>query len=214
MRNRYRPANTFLVLSGNFENESVLASLTELTAELPNLPADEFHDATETRAPGRRLARQSFPTPLSHLSLSWPIPTTTHRDCPALELLAQALGGGVSSPLYQRFREESGLTHHIGIWAWTPKDPPGLFAISAEVEVEKRDEVEAALLEELPLFVEKLTEADLAKAFRQIAAPQFRSLTTASGSRFRPRLQLARGAQPRLHPRLPPCPGRGHLGGG
>ena len=178
---RYRSSNAFLVLSGNFETEAVLKVLTELTADVPNLPVDEFYDATETRTPGQRLQRQSFATPISHLSLSWPIPTNTDPDCPALELLSQALGGGVSSPLYQRFREESGLTHHIGVWAWTPKDPPGLFAISAEVEAEKRDQTEAEVLAELPALVANLTEADLAKANRQIAAAQFRSLTTASG---------------------------------
>lgn len=178
---RYRPANSFLVLSGNFESEAILAKLTELTAEIANLPVDEFFDSTETRAPGRRLARQSFATPLSHLSLSWPIPTNTDSDCPALELLAQAIGGGVSSPLYQRFREETGLTHHIGVWAWTPKDPPGLFAISAEVDTEKRDQAESEILAELPTLVARLTEADLAKAYRQIVAAQFRALTTASG---------------------------------
>ncbi len=178
---RYRPSNSFLVLSGNFEEEEVLAQLTELTAEIPNKPVAEFHDALETRTPGPRVARQSFATPISHLSLSWPIPTNTDPDCPALELLAQALAGGVSSPLYQRFREATGLTHHIGVWAWTPKDPPGLFAISAEVEAKKRDRVEAELLAELPALINGLTQEDLAKAVRQIAAAQFRSLTTASG---------------------------------
>ena len=178
---RYRPSNAFLVLSGNFENEAILAHLTELTKDLPNLATDEFHDPLETRAPGRRVARQSFATPFSHLNLSWPIPTNTHPDCTALELLAQAVGGGISSPLYQRFREKSGLTHHIGIWAWTPKDAPGLFAISAEVDYNKRDQVENELLAELPQLVAGLTDADLSKSYRQIAASQFRSLTTASG---------------------------------
>ncbi|MDQ8191049.1 M16 family metallopeptidase [Roseibacillus persicicus] len=178
---RYRPSNAFLVLSGNFETEAILEKLTELTSDIPNLPVDEFHDATEVRALGRRTERKTFSTAVSHLTLSWPIPTSADPECPALELLAQAVGGGVSSPLYQRFREESGLTHHIGIWAWTPKDPPGLFAISAEVDLEKRDQTEEEILAELPAMIENLTEADLSKAFRQIAAAQFRSLTTASG---------------------------------
>ena len=178
---RYRPSNAFLVLSGNFDSDDILEKLTELTHDIPNLPVAEFYDNIETRAPGRRLAHQPFATPVSHLSLSWSIPTNVDPDCPALELLAQALGGGLSSPLYQRFREESGQAHHIGIWAWTPKDPPGLFAISAEVDAKKRDHLEADILAELPLLVAALTQADLAKAYRQIAAAQFRSLTTASG---------------------------------
>ncbi len=177
----YRPSNAFLVLSGKFDSQEVLSHLTSLTSELPNIPADEFHETLETRAPGRRLARQTFATPISHLSLSWPIPTNTDPDCAALELLAQAIGGGVSSPLYQRFREKSGLTHHIGVWAWTPKDSPGLFTISAEVELEKRDQTESEILAELPSLISQLNTEDLTKAHRQIVTTQFRSLTTAAG---------------------------------
>ncbi|MBK1834248.1 M16 family metallopeptidase [Roseibacillus ishigakijimensis] len=178
---RYRPANAFLVLSGDFVPQEVLTHLEELTQDLDNLPVNEFHEQAEPPGLGKRVARQSFQTAVSHLNLAWPIPTLGHADCPALELLAQALGGGVSSPLYQRFREESGLTHQIGTWAWTPKDPPGLFVISAECEPEKRDKVESEVLAQLPAVVTSLTDEDLAKAYRQVAAAQFRSLTTASG---------------------------------
>lgn len=178
---RYRPSNSYLVLSGNFDSEAVLATLTELTAEVANRPTLPVGEEREPRRVGKRVARCEFATSVSHPSLSWPIPGGTGEDSPALELLAQALGGGASSPLYQRFREETGLTHHISIWAWTPKDPPGLFAISAEVEMEKRDQVEREILEELPRLIASLTEADLAKAYRQIAASQFRTLATAAG---------------------------------
>lgn len=178
---RYRPSNSFLVLSGNFDTEAVLATLTELTAEVSNRPTLPVVEEREPRKVGKRIARCEFATSVSHPTLSWPIPGGTGEDSPALELLAQALGGGASSPLYQRFREETGLTHHISIWAWTPKDSPGLFAISAEVDAEKRDQVEREILAELPGLIASLTEADLAKAYRQIAASQFRTLTTAAG---------------------------------
>lgn len=178
---RYRPSNAFLVLSGNFDRDEVLATLTALTAELPNRPTLPVTEVLEPRQVGRRVARRDFATPVSHPTLTWPIPSGAGEDAPALELLAQALGGGVSSPLYQRFREQSGLVHSVSVWAWTPRFGPGLLAISAELEKEKRDQFEEELLAELPTLVAGLTEADLAKAYRQIAASQFRILTTASG---------------------------------
>ncbi|MDP0490539.1 MAG: pitrilysin family protein [Verrucomicrobiota bacterium JB023] len=178
---RYRPANAFLVLSGDFQEGEILKTLRELTGDLKNQPVAPLISTPEPRPAGRRIARKTFSTPVSHLTFSWLIPGATHHDTPALELLAQALGGGISSPLYQRFRETTGLTHQIYTWPWTPPAEPGLFAISAEVDYENREQLEELLLTELPVLVDGLTEADLAKARRQMAASQFRTLTTASG---------------------------------
>jgi zinc protease len=178
---RYRPSNCFLVLSGQFDSEAILKTLKNLTSEIPNRPTLPVIDVNEPRPVGRRLAREQFATSVSSPTLAWPIPACTEPDCPAVELLAQALGGGSSSPLYQRFREKSGLAHHISVWAWTPRNGPGLFAISAELPEENRDQFESELLTELPALIAGLTEADLAKAYRQMAAAQFRTLTTAAG---------------------------------
>lgn len=178
---RYRPSNTFLVLSGNFDSEAVIQTLTELTAEVPNRATLPINEVLEPRQVGQRVARRDFATPVTHSALTWPGPSCLDRDGPAVELLGQALGGGVSSPLYQRFREESGLTHSISVWAWTPRHGPGLIAVSAELEKDKRERYEKELLAELPTLIANLKEEDLAKAYRQIAASQFRSLTTASG---------------------------------
>ena len=178
---RYRPSNSFLILSGNFDTQSVLTKLTELTAGIENRPTLPVTNVPETRNVGQRVARKEFATSISHLTLSWPIPGCTAKDTPALELLSQALGGGASSPIYQHFREKTGLAHHISTWAWTPKDSPGLFAVSSEVDADNRDQTEKEILAKLPEFIEALSDADLAKAYRQIAAAQFRTLTTAAG---------------------------------
>ncbi|MEM9081706.1 MAG: pitrilysin family protein, partial [Verrucomicrobiota bacterium] len=180
-KHRYLPSNSFLVLAGDFDSDQVLTELKNLTSDLPNTPTQPLTQPAEPRPIGPRIARKEFPTPISHLTLSWPIPAASHPDIPALEAFAQALGGGRSSALYQRFREQETLCHHISTWAWTPPQGPGIFAISAEVDADRRDQLEATLQAELPALIQSLADEDLQKAIRQIFTTQFRTLTSASG---------------------------------
>jgi zinc protease len=91
--------------------------------------------------------------------------------------------------------------------------PRGLFAVSADATPDKRDAlIEAIHIELAGLHSDSLDE-DLAKAKRQIAASQFRSLHHRLRPRVRSRIELARGARSGFHP--PPRrrhPGR-HRGG-
>lgn len=49
--------------------------------------------------------------------LGWPIPARTDPAWPAHELLAELLGGGASSPLFQSVRESRGLAYRVDAWA-------------------------------------------------------------------------------------------------
>src|SRR5690606_15606003 len=91
------------------------------------------------------------------------------------------LGRGRSSRLYRRLREERGLALEISAWSWASPDREGLFAISAEAEPDKRDALVEAVLEELAAMPSSALDDELSKARRQIAASQFRTLTSASG---------------------------------
>ena len=65
-RQRYLPSNSFLVLSGDFDREEVLATLAERTAELPAHPLASPVNPTEPKPLGRREARLPFPIPVSN----------------------------------------------------------------------------------------------------------------------------------------------------
>ena len=179
---KYRPHNSFLVLSGGFdpvEARSIVAR--ELGKGLR--PPASFPVVCPAELPqiGQRRASKPFAIPNTHLNLTWQIPGLTHEDGPALDLLSIILGGGQESPLYQVIREEKGLVHSIGAYSWMPVDGPGFFNAYAEVEPENVDEVEL----EIRIQIEKLASTDLtrpmARAFRQVASQQFKTLTTASG---------------------------------
>lgn len=179
---RYRPQNSFLVLSGGFDSEMAQTIIKRELDKGLRAPAEfPVIRPTEPRQMGPRRASYPFAIPNTHLSLAWQVPGMTHEDSAALDLLAVVLGGGRASPLYRVIREEQSLAHSIGAYAWMPNDGPGLFSAYAEVEPENAEKVERAILYQ----IEELSRTDLtrpiARAFRQIASQQFKTLTTASG---------------------------------
>ncbi|MEN8784819.1 MAG: pitrilysin family protein [Akkermansiaceae bacterium] len=179
---KYRPHNSFLVLSGGFNPTDAKSIIERELAKGLRPPASfPIVAPVEPRQMGLRRASRSFAIPNTHLALTWQIPGLTHKDAPALDLLSVVLGGGRSSPLYRVIREEKSLVHSIGAYSWMPADGPGIFSAYAEVEPENTVTVENEILTQ----IEKLGGSDLtrpiARAFRQIASQQFKTLTTASG---------------------------------
>jgi zinc protease len=180
-RARYTTDRCFAVISGDFDPEQARELIASLTADCQPGCGREPLVAIDPPQLGPRHARETFAIPASRISLAWKIPALDHPDAPACEVLAAMLGRGRASRLHRTLREECGLALEISAFCWTGPGREGLFAVSADATPEKRDElIEAIHLELATLQTDSLDE-DLAKAKRQIAASQFRSLTTASG---------------------------------
>ena len=139
---------------------------------------------TSSGTPASSAPRQGFDTfdvPTSRICLSWKTPAIGDPDIPAYEILAAILGRGRSARLYRALRERSELALEISAWTWNGPDETGLFAISAETPPEKRDALKAAIIGELNDLPASSLDDEIARAKRQIAASQFRQLTSASG---------------------------------
>lgn len=178
---RYTTTNTFLTISGDLEEEEMLETLKEMTKDIPRSFTKHAAVQSEPRQLGKRIRRDTFSIPVSKLALSWQVPTLDHPDAPALDLLSTILGGGRSSRLYQRLREKQNLCLHIGSWAWVTGMGPGLFAVSAEVPTEQRDDLQAAILTEIKNLLGDSLDEELSKAKRMALSAQFKTLTSASG---------------------------------
>lgn len=178
---RYTPDRCCVCLSGDFDAEVVKARIGELFGKFERGSGAEPVVPQDAVQLGPRKGRATFAVPASKISLAWKIPPLGHPDVPAYDLAAAVLGRGRSARLYRHLREERGLALEISAWSWSQAGRDGLFAISAEAEPEKRDELIAAILTELAEFPSTALDDDLAKARRQIAASQFKSLTSASG---------------------------------
>jgi zinc protease len=180
-KERYTTDRCFIAISGDFDPDETRKLAASLTAECLQGCGREPLVAIDPPQLGPRRARETFAIPASRISLAWKSPAINHPDAPAFDVLAAILGRGRSSRLHRSLREERGLALEISAFSWTNASREGIFGISADADPSKRDAlIEAIHLDLATLHTDQL-DSDIAKAKRQIAASQFRSLTTASG---------------------------------
>jgi predicted Zn-dependent peptidase len=84
----------------------------------------------------------------AHLIIAAPFPSARHEDRYSASLLSSVIGGGTSSRLWQRVREERGLAYSVGA-AGSHFTDAGIFQIYAGTSPEQLDEVLDISLEEL-----------------------------------------------------------------
>ena len=180
-KSRYTPDRCFVVISGDFDAAEARKMTSELTAD--SLPGGGREPLVVIDHPqlGPRRMRETFAIPTSRISLAWKAPALDHPDAPAFDVLATILGRGRASRLHRSLREEQELALEISAFSWTGPGREGLLGISADADPAKRDALIDAVLLEIGKIPTAALDDDLAKATRQIAASQFRSLTTASG---------------------------------
>lgn len=180
-RRHYVPDNMFFVVAGPVTAEAVERKLARRMGSVPRGGGAPVLVPTEPEQLGRREAHVEFPTELTKLTLAWRIPGLTHPDIPALEVLAEILGQGRSSRLYRRLRDEQALTHSIGASCYAPP-PGGIFAISGELDFDKRDAMRAEALTMVhAVQSDGVTASEVAKAQRMVLGEQLEGLTSMRG---------------------------------
>lgn len=110
-REQYLGANLVVAAAGNLDHDDLVE---RIIAHFGGLPAGERTPAVEhprrTRSGLETVARSSAQT---HIVFGSDGPPHTSPDRHAVNLLSAALGGGMSSRLFQRVREELGLCYSI-----------------------------------------------------------------------------------------------------
>jgi len=180
-RERYVPNNMTFVISGDVDPDAVFSQIEELFADVPRKALEPIYLPDEPKQISKREAHEEFPTDLTRLTLAWKIPGITHPDMPALSVLGDVLGGGRSAPLYRELRENRNLAHEIDAGSYTP-EKEGIFGVWAVTDPDKREELEAAILEQLDLVKENGPDpTDLERARKANLSTSLRGLQTASG---------------------------------
>ena len=109
----YSAETTTIIAVGNFEEEAMVKILSTKFATLPTGEKKNHQPVTETQTePRLELAKR--PIEQSHLILGFKSADLfdVEKDCP-LTVLASVLGGGMSSRLFQKVREELGAAYYI-----------------------------------------------------------------------------------------------------
>jgi zinc protease len=169
---KYAPNNVFYVVTGDIQNDEVVAQIREAYAASKAKAMPPMVLPEEPKQTAAREIVEEAPIELGHLHFAWHIPELRHADVPALDVLAVLLGSGRSSRLFQQVREKAGLVHHVDAWTYSPGNP-GLFGISAIVDADKFTASRDAILAEL----EKVKSMSVSSNEVSKAAKQFTSAT-------------------------------------
>lgn len=107
-RQNYTPRNTIVALSGSFSDEDV-AFIKEMFSNMAEGTPPALPDAPYR--PSVALRRKDIEQ--NHLIVAFPCPALGSPDRFTLQALNNILGAGMSSRLFQRVREQSGLCYTI-----------------------------------------------------------------------------------------------------
>ena len=176
LEQQYRPERLVVSAAGNVDPGHVLLLAEALFGDLEpqSPPAIEPARFAGGIRSDRRQAEQT------HLALAWQGVPAPGPSAPALSLFAQAVGGGMSSRLFQELREERGLAYSI--YAWTQGfAETGLFAVNLSADKARATEALNLTLDTVQRSAEDLSDAELNRARAQIEAGILMAMETPQG---------------------------------
>jgi zinc protease len=177
---QYAPQHVTIACVGDIEGASLVRLIEDLYGGWPRGRSDPAHQVViEEPLPAsakRVTVEQAVQTAYVLLGFA-----SVRLHDPALyplDVLANILGQGRSSRLYETVVRQRRLAHAIAAWNYTPYDP-GIFAIQLRTDPDKVDAALQAVLEVLEAVrAQGVTEAELRKAARGVSAEYLFSLQT------------------------------------
>jgi predicted Zn-dependent peptidase len=115
----------------------------------------------------------------AHLALAWPGLPLAHPDMFAAQIYSTALGGGMSSRLFQEAREKRGLCYAIHCFGQSFKDC-GMFAVYAGTGADQASELMHVVAGEMNAMAAGPTEDEVRRAKAQMKAGLLMSLESPS----------------------------------
>jgi predicted Zn-dependent peptidase len=143
---RYVPTGTLIVIAGKFDEQTVLRKISREFGGLARTTAAAKIKTAERQAAPAVFARFKK-SEQSHVVFGFRAFSLFDPRRYALQALSDILGGGMSSRLFKRVREELGAAYYVGADADLFLDH-GVFGIAAGIDHGKTDVVIKAILEE------------------------------------------------------------------
>lgn len=176
LADQYRPSRLVISAAGNVDPDHILMLAEAMFGDLGSHDLPSMKPASF--AGGIRSDRKT--TEQTHLAFAHPGLSASDPQSPALSLFAQAVGGGMSSRLFQQLREERGLAYSIYAWTQGYADT-GLFAVNLSTDKARAAEAMTLARDCVTQAAEELTEAELNRARAQVEAGLLMALETPQG---------------------------------
>src|SRR3989344_4992571 len=171
----YVASATTVVISGNFEEKNIQLKVEKLFAGISkNAKAEKLKIVENQTKPVIQIEPKQ--TDQTHIVLGLRAYKARDKRKNTLKVLNAVLGGGMSSRLFQKLREEMGVGYyvHSGIDSYTDH---GYLAVSTGVDTNRVSEVVSAVLGELKKMAdERVPKEELKKAKDYLVGNMYLSL--------------------------------------
>ena len=162
MASEYSPANTVIAIAGNIQQDEAVNEVQKILGKWTNKKTRlDFVPYIENKNP--RMKIENRETEQTHLCLALPGLSLQHPQRFTLDLLNVILGEGMSSRLFLEVRDKLGLAYNIHSYLDHFQDS-GALTVYAGVHPKKLEIGITAILQQLALLKEKITEEELNKA--------------------------------------------------
>ena len=163
MQANYLAGGMTLVASGAVTH----AQIVELAEEkFANLKSGEPAEPALARWGGGEL-RKNDDLEQAHLTFAFPGLPQTDPNIYAAQVYATALGGGMSSRLFQEIREKRGLCYSIYAFAHAANDS-GVIGVYTGTGADEAGQIAPVIAGEMAALAEGATEAEIARAKAQL----------------------------------------------
>lgn len=161
----YAPGNMILAAAGDVDHDALVRQAEALFAHLSPVQGALIQPA---RFAGGEF-RQEKPLEQAHLALAFEAPDYLDPEIYTAQVYANALGGGMSSRLFQEIREKRGLCYTIFASAGAYSDA-GLMTIYAGTSGEQMPELARITIDEMRRAADDMSEAEVERARAQMRA--------------------------------------------
>lgn len=174
----YRPDNTVLAIAGRFDSGALRSLCEKHLGRFAPVTPPEANEVSNIFLPN--MIRKSKDIEQVHLCVGFPGIALGDADLYPLTVFNNAFGGGMSSRLFQRIREDSGMAYTVYSYP-TPYPGCGLYTLYAGTSRQNAEQVLKMLREEVEHAVSNgISEEELQKSREQLKGGYILGLETPS----------------------------------
>lgn len=183
---RYVPGNLIIAAAGAVDHEAIVRMVEDRFGHLA--PGPETQNQAASYKGGETRVEKGLEQ--AHLALGFEAPGYCDEDVFVSQVFSMALGGGMSSRLFQEVREKRGLCYSIFAQASAYADT-GLLTIYAGTGKEDLSDLVGLTLDEIKRAADDLTPAEIARASAQLKAGMLMGLESPASRAERLARQLS-----------------------
>ena len=172
---RYAPGEMILSAAGAVDHDAIVAQALASFGGIKARPALGF-DVARFAGTERREVKDLEQV---HFAMAFDGPGYRDADVHTAQVYATAMGGGMSSRLFQKIREERGLCYSIFAQAGAYEDA-GQITLYAGTSEDEIDDLMGLTMDEMKRAAEDMSDAEVARARAQIKAGMLMGLESAS----------------------------------